>query len=190
MAKCAECGRPAGFFGGICQDCKNEREKRERKRREAQAAEEAERQRREEEHARQLATDRANSLRDRCATGTRMFLYESVYIPVNSRIDDQEVCPSFDIDQLRELGLEGWEIVQVVPRTMGMSLINKNLVGGISTGVDAYAGGIGGTVIGVHVILRLEANPAHPPSMAALVAFAASHPTLSFTESGGTPIRA
>lgn len=180
MAKCTECGKPAGFFGTLCKECKAEQVRREREQRDVHAAEVAERQRRDEERAWQVANDRADLLCKRVTNGNRVFLYETVYIPVDSRIDDQDVSPAFDIDVLRELGLRGWEIVQVVPRTMGMSLINKDLVGGLST----YGGGIGGTIIGVHIILRLEVDTrCEAPTFAAVVDFARAHAGIEFPDS-------
>lgn len=194
MARCASCGKSAGFLGTLCSECRAEQQRREheeQRRRDAEAdrkrllarAVSAERMRREEEKVWAVAAERAELLRKRAENGNRVFLYESLYIPVDSKIDDQQMCNTFDIDALRELGLLGWEILQVVPRTIGMSLINKNLVGGLSTGVDAYAGGIGGVVVGVHVILRREVEPHHDaPGSWAVVGFARSHPDISFPE--------
>jgi hypothetical protein len=64
--------------------------------------------------------------------------------PINER---------FDIDQLQELGVRGWEIVAVVPRTVGIGL--RNVLLGSADG-ENWGGGIGGNVMGVYVLLKLE----------------------------------
>lgn len=52
---------------------------------------------------------------------------------------------------LWELGIEGWDIVGFVPRTIGIGLSNVSV--GYSTG-KTWGGGVGGNIIGVHVILK------------------------------------
>lgn len=53
------------------------------------------------------------------------------------------------MEPLVEYGLDGWEIVAAVPRTMGMPLMNGRAA------EAQYGGGIGGLVDGAYVLLRL-----------------------------------
>src|SRR5437899_632311 len=112
MAQCSTCGKPVHFFSGLCSDCKAEQQKREREERARLAAAEAERQREQETAEAELkrqaearawgvATERADALRQRVAHGRRVFLYESIYVPVDSKLDGEDVCSTFDIDSLR-----------------------------------------------------------------------------------------
>lgn len=91
-------------------------------------------------------------LRTRLDEGKPIFLYRSVYIPVDSGIDDKNVVERFDICPLQELGLAGWDIVEVVPRTVALTLENRY----VGMSYKTYAGAISGIVAGVHVLLKRE----------------------------------
>jgi len=82
-----------------------------------------------------------------------VFLYSSVYIPVDSTIDGKVVTGKFDIKPLQELGLAGWEIMQVVPKTLGVALLNATVP---VPAFKTYGAGIGGNIVGVHVLLRKQ----------------------------------
>ena len=80
-----------------------------------------------------------------------VFLYETVYLPVNSELLGKKLNNGFNIPLLRQYGMRGWEVMQVVPKTVGVELENISL--GSTTG-HTYGGGSGGNIVGVHVILK------------------------------------
>ena len=79
------------------------------------------------------------------------FLYDSVYVPVDSQLLDDEFASEFDVSFLRRLGLLGWDVVQAVPKTKGVGLEN---IGTDTLFGSKWAGGVGGNVMGVHIILK------------------------------------
>jgi hypothetical protein len=87
----------------------------------------------------------------RVGNGQDAFLYHSVYLPVDSRILDQNVVNQFNVRSIQQIGLQGWEVVGVVPRTDGRGLTNTSV--GSTTGTT-WGGGMGGNVIGVHILLK------------------------------------
>jgi hypothetical protein len=114
-----------------------------------------------EEHARKKASmEIAKSLKKRIMAGETVYLYESVYLDVDSRVVDDLVCHGFSLGLLHKLGLEGWEIMSVVPRTVGIALTNHSY--GASLG-ETWGAGVGGNVVGVHVLIRLTATPTSCP---------------------------
>jgi hypothetical protein len=92
------------------------------------------------------------SLRSRLESGKPVFLFDSFFLPVDSEILDKQFASEFDVSILRRLGLMGWEIVQAVPKTKGIGLENV----GTQTTIfgSMWAGGVGGNVMGVHVIIK------------------------------------
>jgi hypothetical protein len=90
-------------------------------------------------------------LRARLESGKSAFLYDSVFVPVDSQLLDDEFASEFDVSILRKLGLLGWEIVQAVPRTKGIGLEN---IGTDTLFGSKWAGGVGGNVMGVHIIIK------------------------------------
>jgi hypothetical protein len=90
-------------------------------------------------------------LRARLERGQSAFLYDSVFVPVDSQLLDDEFASEFDVSILRKLGLLGWEIVQAVPRTKGIGLEN---IGTDTLFGSKWAGGVGGNVMGVHIIIK------------------------------------
>jgi hypothetical protein len=90
-----------------------------------------------EEERLQKLRSQINIIWQRVDSGHEAYIYDSVYIPVDSIIDKEQFVPSFDITIVKKMGLNGWDIVSAVPRTTGM----------------------GGNVIGVHVILKKSVNP-------------------------------
>lgn len=89
-----------------------------------------------------------NSLGRKLEDGFEAFAYESLYIPVDSAITGDSLG-QFDITSLQHWGALGWQVVAVIPRTVGVGLTNNTGV----VGSSAWGGGIGGNVAGVHVIL-------------------------------------
>jgi hypothetical protein len=91
-------------------------------------------------------------MRNRLDIGKPVFLYDSVFVPVDSEILDKKFADGFDVAILRKLGLLGWDVVQAVPKTKGIGLENV----GTQTTIfgSMWAGGVGGNVMGVHVIIK------------------------------------
>ncbi len=152
MAKCKKCGTSLGFLSDkeYCDPCnlKIIHEELEKEKQELESIIE------EEKHKIQgVIEERKEAVRKRVREGKKTFLYDYLFIPVDSQIDDAKTTEIFVIDELFELGLDGWEVMQVIPKTMGMSLKNHAL----QSGLDTYAGGIGGIVTGVYVLLKKEA---------------------------------
>jgi len=90
-------------------------------------------------------------LRKRLQANKPVFLYDSIFVPVDSVLDEKDLAEDFDLTSIRKLGLLGWDIVQAVPKTIGIGLKNMN-----NTGIfgEEWGGGIGGNVVGVYIIIR------------------------------------
>ncbi len=90
-------------------------------------------------------------MRTRLKSGKPTFLCDSIFVPMNPIPDENNLADEFNLSILRRLGLIGWDIVQAIPRTTGIGLKN--------VGTDALFGekggrGIGGNVMGVHIIIK------------------------------------
>jgi thiol-disulfide isomerase/thioredoxin len=90
-------------------------------------------------------------LRKRLHANKSVFLYDSVFVPVDSVLDEKDLADDFDLTLIRKLGLLGWDIVQAVPKTIGIGLKNMNNTGLFG---EEWGGGIGGNVVGVYIIIR------------------------------------
>lgn len=95
-------------------------------------------------------------LRSQMASGRPVFLYDSVYLPVDSVVNNGGLADDFNLSVVRLLGLQGWEIVQTVPKTLGVALTNISI--GSSTG-ETWGAGMGGNVAGVYLILKKQVLP-------------------------------
>lgn len=87
---------------------------------------------------------------ERIHQGSNPYLVEWIFVPVDSEVDGS-VLGEFNIEGLQMAGLSGWQIVGVVPRTLGVGL--KNTSFGSSFG-ESWGGGMGGNVSGVYVLLQ------------------------------------
>ena len=90
-------------------------------------------------------------MRTRLKSGKPTFLCDSIFVPMNPIPDENNLADEFNLSILRRLGLIGWDIVQAIPGTTGIGLKN--------VGTDALFGekggrGIGGNVMGVHIIIK------------------------------------
>ena len=155
---CKHCGGNApDNMSALLAEAETERQERER-----QEAEEEERRLAEEQKALQKQESlRAEEIERRIAAwraeiensmdGSHdLTAYHSIYLPVDSIIMGNTVA-DFDIAPLRAFGLMGWKIVAVIPRTEGEGL--KNFSTGSTIG-EAWGAGMGGNVLGVHVLLE------------------------------------
>ncbi len=86
-------------------------------------------------------------------------LYRWLYLPIDS-IVNEEVVGDFDISELQLAGLDGWDVVAVIPKTLGVAL--KNFLSGSTMGSE-WGGGMGGNVVGVYLLLRKEVTDANDP---------------------------
>lgn len=84
--------------------------------------------------------------------GRTLYLYRSFYVSIDSSVDfggkQHELNPYSDAAVL-QAGLYGWKVVGVMPRTSGNALQNYE---GFS---KAWAGGIGGNMVGSYVLMEL-----------------------------------
>jgi hypothetical protein len=95
-------------------------------------------------------------MRARLESGRPVFLYDSIYVPVDSQLLDDEFADEFDVSILRQLGLLGWDVVQAVPKTKGIGLEN---IGTNTLMSSVWGGGIGGNIMGVHIIIKKSVSP-------------------------------
>ncbi len=92
-----------------------------------------------------------NSMRARLKSGKPTFLCDSIFVPMNPILDENNLADEFNPSILRRLGLMGWDIVQAIPRTTGIGLKNE----GTKALFDGKGGGgVGGNVMGVHIIIK------------------------------------
>ncbi len=52
----------------------------------------------------------------RLQSGRKVFQYKMVYVPAADMLDEDPLSEGFDVPALTEYGLEGWEVVNVIPR--------------------------------------------------------------------------
>lgn len=93
---------------------------------------------------------------NRLTSGKPVSLYCTRYLPVDSiLLEEPQFSQNFNIDPLVVLGLSGWEVVGTAPKTLGIGLKNSEFsVGSTVGGGTTWGAGIGGNVIGIHVMLR------------------------------------
>ena len=150
MGRCAKCGRPAGFGNTLCAGCDTDRSSPDAGGLSLAAQREEQRQRVAEYRNAEIDSILKQMLRQIELFG-QVSLHHSVYLPVDSVVQGESLAPTFSITELQRLGLVGWEVVGVVPRTIGIDLQNVSFG---NTSGKTYGGGIGGNVAGVHVLLQ------------------------------------
>ena len=52
----------------------------------------------------------------RLQSGRKVFQYKMVYLPSTDILDEDPLSEGFDVPALTQYGLEGWEVVNVIPR--------------------------------------------------------------------------
>ncbi len=87
-----------------------------------------------------------------------IYLFQRIYCPVDSRVHDEDLADGFYLEDMEELGADGWQIVGIVPRTIGVGL--KNTSYGNTSGTT-WGAGMGGNVAGVYVLLQLNVTLAN-----------------------------
>lgn len=107
------------------------------------------------EHSQTVVSEELRRITKEINSGKSIFVYKSFYMSVDSEMDaaNQKVqLNPFDDSRVRQAGLFGWRIVGVVPKTSGSALQNYEGFG------KAWAGGIGGNVIGAYIMMEYELN--------------------------------
>lgn len=87
--------------------------------------------------------------------GKASYLYRSIYVSVDSYNElggQVNLLGNFNDSNVKAAGTRGWKVVGVIPRTAGGALENYS---GFN---KAWAGGIGGSVIGAYVLMELVVN--------------------------------
>jgi len=174
MADCLVCGGKTSGRKEVCDSCNRQRIADELAERDAAIL--AERQARDEkilaDRARAEAGAKAwqQTLLSSLAGGKPAFAYKAVYVPIDSVINDDTIN-GFNISEVQQLGLAGWRVITVMPRTIGIGLTNMSV--GSSVG-ETWGAGIGGNVAGVYVLLALEVTESHPESIETAVGIAES----------------
>ncbi len=59
---------------------------------------------------------KVDQARQRLKQGRKVFRYKMVYLPAGDLLSEDEDSRGFQIPALDEFGLEGWEVVHVIPR--------------------------------------------------------------------------
>ena len=88
-------------------------------------------------------------------SGLPAYLYHSVYLEVDSEVDDEPIG-TWDLDDLTIYGLDGWQVIGVIPRTIGTAL--RNLAIGGTFG-KTWGAGMGGNLVGAYVLIQLAITP-------------------------------
>lgn len=103
---------------------------------------------------------------DEAIGGKTVYLYKSVYMSINSEntlgTERDQIAPFFDLN-VKRAGALGWKVVEAVPRTLGQALQNYEGFG------KAWAGAIGGSVIGAYVLMEYAVNPGNAKSSISLI---------------------
>ncbi len=59
---------------------------------------------------------RVETAKNRLHKGGKVFLYKMVYLPAGDILNEDPMSKGFDVPALDDFGLEGWELVHVLPR--------------------------------------------------------------------------
>ena len=67
----------------------------------------------------------------RLQSGRKVFQYKMVYLPAADLLDEDPLSEGFDVPALTEYGLDGWEVVHVIPRRKQMlvQVVEDNMSG-------------------------------------------------------------
>jgi len=69
-----------------------------------------------EAEERQARKGKVETARKRLQSGRKVFRYKMVYLPAGDILDEDPFGEGFQIPALDEAGLEGWEVVNMIPR--------------------------------------------------------------------------
>jgi hypothetical protein len=67
----------------------------------------------------------------RLQSGRKVFQYKMVYLPAGDILDEDPLSEGFDVPALTQFGLDGWEVVHVIPRRKQMlvQVVEDNMSG-------------------------------------------------------------
>ncbi len=67
----------------------------------------------------------------RLQSGRKVFQYKMVYLPAADLLDEDPLSEGFDVPALSSYGLDGWEVVHVIPRRKQMlvQVVEDNMSG-------------------------------------------------------------
>ncbi len=188
MADCPKCGNQTSVWSrdiktGICNECtklesrmakesrvdehkqktellKQQRQAFEEQRRREAIASDPEYAKREQKILEKIHKIKEQML-GRIKNNLPVIVYHSLYLPVDSKVFDEPLNGRFDISKLFGLGLQGWEAIQIIPRTVGVGVKNASI--GSTIGIT-WGAASGGNVDGVYVLLqkRFSASDINP----------------------------
>jgi hypothetical protein len=107
--------------------------------------------------------------------GTTTYVHAERHLPVDARMNVLGSAGGLTslLDEINRHGLQGWEVVSVVPRTYGGFSSHKSAKshapGTLNTGADAQEVHLGGHVVGVYVLLKYAINAQNFVASEALV---------------------
>ncbi len=65
---------------------------------------------------RRLRREKIEIAKRRLQQGRKVFRYKMVFLPTGDLLDEDPMSEGFDVPALSEFGLEGWEVVNMIPR--------------------------------------------------------------------------
>jgi hypothetical protein len=84
-----------------------------------------------EAEERRSRAEKLGIARKRLQQGRKVFRYKMVYLPAGEILDEDPSSEGFDLPALTDHGLEGWEVVGIIPRRKQMlvSVVDDNYSG-------------------------------------------------------------
>jgi hypothetical protein len=75
--------------------------------------------------------EKVEGAKKRLQNGRKVFQYKMVYLPAGDILDEDLEGDGFDVPALTEFGLEGWEVVNIIPRRRQMltGVVDDNVSG-------------------------------------------------------------
>ncbi len=84
-----------------------------------------------EAEERRAREEKLGTARKRLQQGRKVFRYKMVYLPAGEILDEDPSSEGFELPALTDHGLEGWEVVGIIPRRKQMlvSVVDDNYSG-------------------------------------------------------------
>ncbi len=86
--------------------------------------------------------EKVEAAKKRLGKGHKVFRYKMVFIPSSDILDEDLSSEGFDVPALTEYGLDGWEVVNIIPRRR-----------------QILTGAVDDTFTGAYFLLKKEMNP-------------------------------
>ena len=154
MAECVDCGQKAGAFKDVCLRCEGIRAEKVAEREREIAA-------RDKAATEQKLRNWEDAFQEGLAQGKEAYAYRALYVSIDSVINN-DITGDFNIAGVQQLGLWGWQVVAVLPRTIGLALTNISY--GASSG-ETWGAGMGGNVEGVYLLMCKKVDANDPESL-------------------------